>query len=348
MKKIKKSISILLISLMMLIMMAGCAQTAVEEPEDDNVSSDNIVLTETGEVLKIPQPTEKAEPSSEIKQEPRPQQKMELPEQLADVVLPEDEQVMDEEDNVEEGNALQIVFLGDSIFDSSRDGTGIPYLTAIQCDADMYNLAIGGTRASLQYDESPDREQWTTQSLLSVVEVLRGKIPTDSFEGTRAKKLMDKTDVDWSNTDYFVVEYGMNDFLSAAPISAEETMFNLYSYSGALRYAVSNLLELANDATIILCCPNYAQFFNGDGAFIGDGNSLHNGYGTLADYAGICQYVAKEQGAVFFDAYLDLGIDGYTAEDYLEDGIHLTAEGRQLYADALAQMILKIEETKNN
>ena len=58
--------------------------------------------------------------------------------------------------------------------------------------------------------------------------------------------------------------------------------------------------------------------------------------------------MAKEQGAEFFDAYLDLGIDGYTAEEYLEDGVHLTEAGRRLYADALSEMILSIEETKNN
>ena len=56
----------------------------------------------------------------------------------------------------------------------------------------------------------------------------------------------------------------------------------------------------------------------------------------------------KEQGAEFFDAYFDLGIDAYTADEYLEDGVHLTEAGRHLYADALSEMILKIEETKNN
>ena len=81
---------------------------------------------------------------------------------------------------------------------------------------------------------------------------------------------------------------------------------------------------------------------------IGDGNSINNGYGTLYDYAGTCEYIAGEQQVLFFDAYLDIGIDGYTAEEYLEDGVHLTDKGRQIYADALAKMILEHEETKNN
>lgn len=58
--------------------------------------------------------------------------------------------------------------------------------------------------------------------------------------------------------------------------------------------------------------------------------------------------MANERQTLFFNAYQDLGIDGYTAEEYLEDGVHLTEAGRQLYADALAHMILSYEETKNN
>ena len=74
----------------------------------------------------------------------------------------------------------------------------------------------------------------------------------------------------------------------------------------------------------------------------------NSGNGTLFDYKGTCNYIANEMQVEFFNAYQDLGIDGYTADEYLEDGIHLTEAGRKLYADALAKRILSIEETKNN
>ncbi len=77
-------------------------------------------------------------------------------------------------------------------------------------------------------------------------------------------------------------------------------------------------------------------------------NVIIMGYGTLFDYKGTCNYIANEAQVEFFNAYQDLGIDGYTAEEYLEDGVHLTEAGRQIYADALAHKILVIEETKNN
>ena len=63
---------------------------------------------------------------------------------------------------------------------------------------------------------------------------------------------------------------------------------------------------------------------------------------------GTCEYISGEQQTLFLNTYYDLGIDSYTADQYLEDGIHLTAEARQIYAEALARIILKNEETKNN
>ena len=261
----------------------------------------------------------------------------------------EPEQIITEEDQTEPmGSDLQLVFLGDSIFDSNRDGTGIPYLTSVQCDADVFNLAIGGTCAALQNDESRDPTQWSSWSMLEVINVMMGRLPASNFDGLRTGEILSNPSIDFSQTDYFIVEYGTNDFLSGISRSAQGEMFNLHSYSGALRYAVSNLMEIAPDATVILCSPCFAQFYGKDGYMVGDSNMMDKGSGSLFDYKGTCEYIAKEQGALFFNAYEDLGIDGYTADEYLEDGVHLSAEGRKLYADALAEMILKHEETKNN
>lgn len=333
----------------------GCKAGETEEKNAD-ITSDNVIITETGEVLVKPQPTEEPEKTAESASEtPKAMGNEELGELPPPNVIPEvsieepkQEQVISEEDQIApKGGNLQIVFLGDSIFDTYRDGTGIPFLTAEQCDADIYNLAIGGTSASIGIDEQYESENWTSRSLVGVVKAICGDIPTDVFAGTRAKEIIDSGEVDFKATDYFVIEYGLNDFFNAAPLSNEDNEFDYRTYVGALRYAVATLGSYADDATIILCGPNYAQFFDGD-AFIGDGNTLNTGYGTLFDYKGICQYVANESNSYFFDAYLDLGINGYTAEEYLEDGVHLSEKGRHLYADALAKLILRIEENKNN
>lgn len=343
----KKKAGIFLALLLLTVTLLGCAANESGK-ENTDLSSENVIITETGEILVKEQPS--PEPTATRTPVPIEMGELPTPEVVSEVEVsePEQEQVITDEDQISSnGNELQIVFLGDSIFDNNRDGTGIPYLTSVQCGADCYNLAIGGTCAAIELTEEYENDKWTSTSLVGVVKAIRGDIPTDVFEGKRTKEILDSKEVNFEDTDYFVIEYGMNDFFRATPLTSDSSDYDIRTYVGALRYAVSNLQDYANDATIILCGPNYAQFFSGD-RYIGDGQSLNTGYGTLFNYAGICQYVANEQGAYFFDAYLDLGIDAYNAEEYLEDGVHLTEAGRHLYADALSKMILKIEETKNN
>lgn len=359
-RKSLKIAGLLAAALLVTPMMWGCSMRAEENRNEENLSPDNIIITETGEVLEkeeepvseqAPMETEAPKattaPEATIAPEENSDQEIITPD-MSRVKEPEQEQIITDADQVEpKENGLQLVFLGDSIFDTYRDGTGIPFRTAALCDAQMYNLAIGGTCAAVDLYEPLGSEEWTSRSMVGVVKAIIGDIPSDIFANDACKKILDDPNVDFSKTDYFIVEYGTNDFFSSVPLDSEGELYNLNTYAGALRYAVSNLSGVAPDATIILCSPAYARFFDGTW-MIGDGNSVNNGQGTLFDYKGICQYVANSTQSLFFNAYQDLGIDGYTAEEYLEDGVHLTDAGRQLYAEALAKMILQHEETKNN
>ncbi len=342
MKKIKLSkVPVFLTGVMLAaLLLSGCSKQPEEKSAGEDVVSDDVILTETGETIEKEQPT------------PEPVATPALENANIDPALlvePEVEKSDVQEEPVEyDDGKLQIVFLGDSIFDNNRDGTGVPGRTAAQCNANGYNLAIGGTCASVEWDEHTGYEDWTSRSLVGVVNAIAKYIPTDIFvNDTATKAILDDSNIDFSKTDYFVVEYGMNDFLNTHPLTTDEAPSGTKSYVGALNYSVVTLKSIAPDATIILCSPTYAQFYNGDW-MIGDGNSINNGYGTLFDYKGSCEYVADSQQVLFYNAYQDLGIDGYTADEYLEDGIHLTDKGRQLYADALTRMILGYEETKNN
>lgn len=356
MRRVKIRITKLTVAaLLVASLLVGCGQKSQKDLQDDKVLSDNIIITETGEVIEKEPPVEKEPDNEKAQPTPSKEPEQETPTSDSDsgtpkinLEEPEQEQVITQEDQIEPTeNELQLVFLGDSIFDNSRDGSGIPYLTSVQCEADVYNLAIGGTSASIEYDEKGEYELWTSKSLLGIVHAIRKEVSTDVFEGTRTKEILDNPKIDFSKTDYFIIEYGLNDFFRAVPLTNPESDVDIKTYGGALRCAVSDLREWAPDATIILCGPTYAQFFDGTW-MVGDGNSLNSGYGTLADYAGICNYVAKEQQTLYFNAYQDLGINSYTAEEFLEDGVHLTASGRQAYADALTKIILNYEETKNN
>lgn len=333
--KSMKTITRLMAIVLSAAILCGCGRKAEENMDGENTTGENVIITETGEVI------EKATPSPEKTPEPAATQAPSTPTEVNT-----EEQVV-EQTPVQDGR-LQIVFLGDSIFAAYEDGTDVPARTAAQCGARGYNLAIGGTTAAVaDKHTSLGWDDWTSISLVGVVHAIVGHISTDVFEGYDIKEILDAPGIDFSQTDYFVIQYGVNDFLSAVPMSDSSKSMDLHSYVGALRYAVSTLKGYAPDATIVLCSPTYARFYNGDW-MIGDGNSINNGYGTLYEYKDTCEYVANEYQTVYYNAYEWLGIDGYTADEYLEDGIHLTDKGRQLYADALTKLILETEETKNN
>ncbi|MDE7341118.1 MAG: hypothetical protein K2N80_11290 [Lachnospiraceae bacterium] len=242
---------------------------------------------------------------------------------------------------------MQIVFMGDSILDNDREYDGVAYLISKSCNAKVYNLSMGGTTAALGEGETSDYKQWDSRCLLGVVNAIVGNVDPGIFDGYKAGELM--KECDFSKTDYFIIEYGINDFLSQIPTSRYladgETRQedDEHTYGGALEHAVRKLQNNFPDAKILLIAPHYCQFFSGE-TFIGDGYSLDFGYGTLIEYARACGYVYdqhRDENVMLYNAFEVSGIDAYTADDYLEDGIHLTSQGRRKYAEDLSRRILK-------
>ncbi len=242
---------------------------------------------------------------------------------------------------------MQIVFLGDSILDNEREHNGVASLISEHCNADVYNMSMGGTTAALSEGDSPFYDQWDSRCLLGVVNAITGRIDTELFDDYKAGTILDECD--FSKTDYFVIEYGINDFLAQIPTSKYmangeiRDMDEAYTYGGALDEAVVKLHDEFPEAKILLVAPHYCLFFNGE-TFIGDAYTLNYGYGTLVDYMRSCGYVYeqhKDENVIFYNTMELSGIDAYTADDDLEDGIHLTSQGRKKYAQVLSEKILE-------
>lgn len=311
-----------------LIYLSGCASNkALDDPAEARTGPEaDIEIHDKLESTPTPTPTPAPELST-----------AELPEQ-AGVEFVESVQA--------DPDALQIVFFGDANLDKHRNESGIPYLVGKMSDASVYNLGLSGSSISMEPDEPTGNEDMNSTCLVAVSLMLNEKVSTVSIKDTAALETM--ANLDAANTDYFVIMYGVNDFTRSVPLSSEVESSDITTYVGALRVAVGALHDAAPGATVVICSPYYAQFYE-EGSYVGDGNILDNSIGaTLYDYKGICEYVAGEAGALFINAYSDLGIDGYTADKYLEEGIYLSEEGRALFAEYLSTRILAYEETKNN
>lgn len=249
-------------------------------------------------------------------------------------------------ENTADGNYdMQIVFMGDSIMDNDDGTIGVAQLVGENCNAKVYNMAMGGTTAALLPTEPAGFSMWESRSLLGVVHAVIGDIKPDIFEGYRAGEVL--KECDFSKTDYFVIEYGINDFLAEVPIS--KYMENgevrdvdaIRTYAGALDSAVVLLHRAFPDAKIVVIAPHFCQIFDGD-KFVGDSYSIDYGYGSMVSYARVCGYVAeqyKEDGVIFYNAMEEGGIDAYNADKCLVDGIHLTEEGARMYSDLLIRLI---------
>ena len=79
---------------------------------------------------------------------------------------------------------------------------------------------MGGTTAALTTYEKSTYEEWSSRCLQGVVHAICGNVDAKILDGHRAGEVFAMCD--FSNTDYFVIEYGMNDFLSGIPLNDEE------------------------------------------------------------------------------------------------------------------------------
>lgn len=367
MKK-KRVIAAVLILMLSVCIIAGCAdRRSVSEQVDDYLNKEMNSQTpawenvqeqleeNTVDEIKEEEPVVEVQPEEPKEEETVENTAVEI--ELDWGELEVDESITASEENIEtmedeleekKANKLQLVFLGDSIFDMARDGTGVPYLTAKGCnDANIYNLAIGGTSAALKKDDPTNYDKWDSTSVLGMAKAIQGVINPDIFNGYHAREVFERCD--FSKTDYFIVECGTNDFLSKNPISMDQGgTYKWYTYYGAVEEIISSLHSAAPDAEIIFCTPHYERFYGKEHAWLGDVNSYDLGYGPLINYIAAGYNAADEMGVHVVNCYNELDINGYSAADYLLDGIHLNEDGRKMYAEMLSERIMRYEMEKGN
>lgn len=236
----------------------------------------------------------------------------------------------------EKENEMQILVLGDSIWDNYRDGTGvasktIEYLGRRGYNATIYNAAVGGTRATLKPEDNQYQFNASSDcSLAMMLSVLAGRTDVELLQGRAAYENVKQAMAHKDEVDYVILAYGMNDFLAEAEINDSDNPWT--GYGTALTNGVYGVREVFPAAQILIVAPSYASYFSVPVQNMGE-KALYN-------YASIATDVARGQETLCVDAYNNLGIDAYNADEYIEDGVHLNAAGRALYARHVASCLL--------
>ena len=242
------------------------------------------------------------------------------------------------------GKAMfQVVVLGDSQFANFLGTEGLGYLLSQKLHANVYNLALGGKCAAAeQEDRGKDMSQWGTTCGVNLMKAIVGEQDTTCLNGWDYQRNVFNS-CDFSKTDLFVLDYGVNDYLSKKPMYDENDPDSVYTYFGALESMILDIRNYFPEAQILVCTPTYAQFWQGGtGAFLGDSNIINNGYGTLYNYVETATHPAGgHQNTSTVNEYENSGINPYTASEDLLDGIHMTDAGRVKYANLLSRVALR-------
>ena len=320
MKRLSKVSCGLLLTASLLIgaMLSGCGQTTDYTAEIREYQNKLESLAAENEELKAQlgitetQSTEENQTAAETENQ---SQEMVSENQTTET----DVQQAENTDN--SGEEMKILVLGDSIWGNYRDDTGVSARLAA-CLAQkgknvtVYNGAIGGTRATI----SPDDNEYqfgpaSDCSLGKMISILRGNTDVEMLQGKAA---------------YDDIKAVMNDFLAQAPINNSDRPWT--GFGTALSEGVKGVRSVFPQAQILITSPNYASYFPIPVKNMGE-KALYN-------YASIACDVAVGQGTLCVDAYDNLGVDAYNADEYLEDGIHLNEKGRSLYAKTIASCLL--------
>lgn len=220
-----------------------------------------------------------------------------------------------------------LVFFGDSVIGNYTNSASIPNAVAALSGCEAYNLGVGGTPARV---EGPG-----LYSFPIIVDSFRRRDAVTLPEGAICPQEMAayyEKDHDGKQM-CFVVNYGLNDYFSGAPVDDPEDPFNLSTYAGALRSGIRELRAAYPESVVILAAPNYVEYFS-------QGQERQSDVGgTLTDYVEAARRAAADTNVIFMDNYYDLGIDASNSASYLVDGCHPGDNGRFLYAQALIRLI---------
>lgn len=219
-----------------------------------------------------------------------------------------------------------VIFFGDSVIANYTDSTSVPGVVHGLTKATVYNCGYGGNSAAMSADAPVSlpgiAESFCKGDLSALPE------DTQAYQGLTSylsnppegKKLC------------FVISYGLNDYFSGYPIAGEDS-YDIFTYSGALRTALTTLQNAYPDAEIILCTPTYANIFDGGREPHGEAGSV------LEDYVAAALSVAEEFGVTPLDNYYSLNITAENQGQYLLDQVHPNEAGRYLIGYRLAALL---------
>ena len=226
---------------------------------------------------------------------------------------------------------VEILVLGDSIWDLVRDETGVAGVLEEKLgNAQVYNLAIKGTQAANTGNGTEDT------CLIAMTEYICGQRTCELPDEVAAKQLL--SEVPYEQIDYVILAYGLNDYFAGVKQKNPDDYFDTSTYSGALCSGVTALKQVCPNARFVIASPTYCQGYS-YGQVVHESPYHDFGGGTVIDYTASAKAVCASFDAIFINNFDDMNISIHNGDQYLIDATHLTEAGRKRYAENVASYI---------
>ncbi len=248
-------------------------------------------------------------------------------EKLRGVLLKDKEIIDDDYDNVD------VIFFGDDTISGSLDTSSIPGVVAGLTKAHVFNLGNAGSTGTYVAGKSYNISM-ATQSY-------EAKDPSLVTSGSHVwqglniylEHLSTSTDFIDKRDTYFVLNYGMEDYIESLPVS---------DYVSDMEEGIERLENANPEASILVVLPNQISYFDYGRSVV---NPYNEGSGTYKEYVDALRDMLEARddfnNKVFIlDNYSDIQVyDDYSSHYYTNDGVHLNGYGRYLTGVNIARWL---------
>ena len=165
----------------------------------------------------------------------------------------------------------------------------------------------------------------------SIGEATYGNYGEDSFEERSILTQIEHSSL--STAKYAVIFAGTKDWDSGRAIMGNNTNVDDVTFKGSINLAIKNILEQNAEIKILIVTPIWRSRIEfGDNRDC-DLYSVNDRY--LSDYVDALKIVSANNHIPCLDLFSSCGINQYTANIYLSNGLHLTDKGHELIADKI-------------
>lgn len=237
-----------------------------------------------------------------------------------------------------------VVNFGDSIFGKRRPPEDISTKLAELTGATVYNCGFGGCHMSNHWATTYNAfsmcnladaivtGNWTTQNN-AIADTSSNAVPSYFAEALEILKGLDFEDV-----DIVTIAYGTNDFTNGDVLENANNLYDVESYSGALRHSVETLLTTYPHLKIFICSQTYRFWIDDSNVFTEDSDTKVNTNNVkLTDFVEKTKEIAEEYHLPYINNY-DIGMNKFNRSRYFSatDGTHPIITGCHLIAEHMA------------